>query len=478
MTRHTMATFDSELSGDAPAGQKSNATARGVRAPGPRGWPGVGSLPAMRRDALGLMVEGMRTYGDVVRYKVGPLTAHLICHPTDIAHIFAHPQRYTKRSRATTMIRKITGDGVLVSEGDMWAKQRAMIQPAFTTERVKAFTNLIVERTQGMLDQWERTTREGEAIDVASHMTRLTYGIIEAALFSTRTGPTMGEIERAIGIALQYAYSAVQTPLRWPGFVPTATNRRFSQAMRTLHQRVDEIIAEHRRGAGGDDLLSAMIRAGDADDQSAEVNDRMLRSQTITMLLAGHETTANTLTWLWYLLDQHPDAADRIADEATQAFASGAFASTGTAALPYTDMAVREAMRLYTPIWAIVRRATVDDVIGGFHIRRGTHVVISPWVTHRHPAFWRDAETFNPLRFAEGSAEPMHPCAYIPFGGGQRACVGQHLARLEAVIIAALVSQRFRLRHVAEHRVVPAPGITLRSRDGMRMHLERRGGGR
>ncbi|MEX2389178.1 MAG: cytochrome P450 [Phycisphaeraceae bacterium] len=453
------------------------ATRGGRRAPGPCGFPGIGSLPAMKRDVLGLMLRGMREHGDVVRYKVGPMTAHLVCHPDDIAHVFAHPELYDKQTFASAKIRKITGDGLLVTNGERWAEQRRAIQPAFSAARVARFLNLVVHNTDRMLDRWADAARAGTPIDVASQMMRLTYNIVEQALFSTdptaEADESVGDIEQAITVAMAHAYREVENPLSLSAFLPTPANRRFRRAMRVLEQRVDRIIEAHRHGDGHDDLLTGLMRAGDSG-KCPHLDDRSLRSQTITMLLAGHETTANALTWLWHCLDRCPDVADRVGEEAQRVLDAGPMTHDQLDSLTYTAMSVREAMRLHTPIWAIVRRVVDDDVIRGYRIPRGTKLVISPYVTHRHAEFWPDAERFDPQRFEPGRIRAMHPCAYIPFGGGPRFCVGQSLARLEAVVIAARVARRYRLRLVPGHPVEADPGITLRSRHGLKMTLESR----
>jgi cytochrome P450 len=442
-------------------------------APGPRGMPGIGCLPELRRDVLGLMLRGMRDYGDVVRYKLGPLTVHLICHPNDIAHVFAHSEWYDKNTFASAKIRQVTGDGLLVTNGEQWAAQRAAVQPAFAASRVDAYIGLIVQQTQRMLNAWEGFARRGEPIDVASEMMRLTYRVVERALFSTTTQDAMGEMETAISVAMESAYRRIQNPLSVPAFVPTAANRRFRKAMQTLERRVDQIIAEHREGKPQGDFLSNLMH-GASQDGCPLMDDRALRSQTITLLLAGHETTANALTWMWWMLDQHPDAADRLCTEADCILGQHEITRDRVNALHYTSMAFSETLRLHTPIWAIVRRVIADDTIGGYHIPRGTRLVISPYVTHRHPDFWPNAERFDPQRFEPEKLRSMNRCAYLPFGGGPRYCVGKNLARLEGLIVAALVARRFRLRLLPGQTVAHDPGITLRCRGGLLMTLEAR----
>lgn len=469
----TRCPFETKMDGSSSSPLRSQSR-RGQQAPGPWGFPLIGSLPEMRRDVLGLMLRGMRDYGDVVRYKIGPWTVHLICHPDDIAHVLAQPDRYDKKTFASAKIRQVTGAGLLVTNGQQWADQRSAVQPAFTQSRVDGYLGLVVDRTQRMLDRWSMVCQSGEPIDVASEMMRLTYGIVEQALFSTETGQGIGEIENAVTIAIGHAYRQIEQPLCFPSFVPTPANLRFKQAMRTLHRRVDAIIDQHRSGAGNHDLLRDLMTH--ADQGSA--GDQSLRSQTITLLLAGHETTANSLTWLWWLLDQNRDVADRMHHEAISIASSASMTKESIKQLTFTSMRIREAMRLYTPIWAIFRCVLADDEIQGYRIKKGTLAIISLYVTHRHPDFWVDAERFDPLRFEAEKAKAMHRCAYIPFGGGPRFCVGKNLASLEVLVIAAMISQRFRLRAVPGQTVLADPGITLRCRNGLKMFIKARGGGR
>ncbi|MEX0741880.1 MAG: cytochrome P450 [Phycisphaeraceae bacterium] len=267
----------------------------------------------------------------------------------------------------------------------------------------------------------------------------------------------------------------MQNPLSPPDFIPTFANIRFKRAKRTLEERVDQIIHEHRRG-DHDDLLTDLMHSRGSNG-CPRLDDRSLRSQTITMLLAGHETTANAMTWLWRLLDQYPEVADRVHEEARGVLHDERLTKDHVDALTYTSMTLREAMRIHTPIWAVFRRAVDDDIVGGYRIPRGTRVMISSYVTHRHRDFWPDAERFDPTRFEPKQIKTRHPWAYIPFGGGPRFCVGQSLARLEGLIITAMVAQRYRLRLVPGHPVEQEAGITLRCRHGLRMTLEPIGGG-
>jgi cytochrome P450 len=245
--------------------------------------------------------------------------------------------------------------------------------------------------------------------------------------------------------------------------------------MRTVHRRVDQIIQSHRESSDWNDLLSSLMSpspGGGADGPPMTAAE--LRSQTVTLLFAGHETTANALTWLFYLLSQHADADARVHAEAASLCGGRDLTPDDLGRLAYTGMTIRETLRLYTPIWAIVRRATADDEVDGYRLPAGSMVVISPHATHRHPHFWESPEAFDPSRFAPDRAAAMHPFAYIPFGAGGRYCVGRELAKLEMLVISTMVTRRYRLALAPGQRVEAAPGITLRARYGMTMLLESR----
>jgi len=305
---------------------------------------------------------------------------------------------------------------------------------------------------------------------VASEMMRVTYRVVEGALFSTRTETGMGELERAITATLEFIYGGVRRGFHLPSFVPTATNLRFRRALALLDRRVQEIIDDHRRSPR-DDLLGRLLVA--ADEQGGRrLDDRELRDEVITLLIAGHETTANGLTWLWYLLAQHPAAAERVRQELASVLGGRPPAAPDLPRLGYTTTVIQEALRLYTPIWAIVRRSVRENELGGYAIPSGARVVLSPYATHRHPGFWESPEEFRPERFAPERAAALHPYAYIPFGGGGRVCIGQHLAWLEALVITAVLAQTWRLRLEPGHPVEMDPGITLRAKHGMRMLVE------
>jgi cytochrome P450 len=446
----------------------SAASASARRAPGPRARP-LANVLAFRRDVLGLILRMAREHGDVVRMMLGPITVHLLSDPDHARAVLKDVDGYDKSTLTSRMTRPLTGLSILIENGERWRRNRRIMQPAFAPGRMLAFLPLIVREAEAVRERWRAHPR-GEPLDVASEMMRLTYRVVEGALLSSRTGPGLGEIEHAITESLAYIYGGLRRGFHFPSFLPTPGNLRFRRARALIDRRVGEIIEEHRR-IPRDDLLGRLMEARDEDGER-RLDDHELRDEVVTLLIAGHETTANALTWLWYAVSGHPQVEQRLREELADVLGGRAPRAEDLPRLAYTWMVIQESMRLYPPIWAIVRRVLRDDVIGGYAISAGSRIVISPFAIHRKPELWDEPESFRPERFAPENSAARHPHAYLPFGDGPRVCIGQHLATLEALVITAVLAQEWRLRLVPGHPVEPDPGITLRAKHGMRMLVE------
>ena len=443
-------------------------------APGPRGHVLLGNLPEFRQDVLGQMLQGLRLYGDIVRFRLGPHVVHLINHPDHVKHVLQNShQRYDKVTRSISKIKWISGQSLLTSNGDSWLHKRRLMQPAFHHQRIAMFAGVMTDAAASMLRCWEGHAERGRPIDVASEMMRLTYNVVGKTLFSSDDSGEASEVERSITVALEHIYRSVEAICPLPPSFPTPRNRRFQRALRTLDRIVYGIINSRRREkTDRGDLLSMLLLA--RDEATGEgMSDQQLRHETITLLLAGHETTGNALTWVWYLLSQYPSVESKLRAELAQTLQGKVPSLQDLSNLQYTRMVIQEAMRLYPPIWAIERRAISDDEIGGYHIPADSMVVISPYVIHRHPDFWINPEQFDPERFSPERTADRPRYAYVPFGAGPRLCIGNNFAMLEAQLVTAMVAQAYRLRLVPGHPVKPQPGITLRTRHGLLMTLQR-----
>ena len=424
-------------------------------APGPRGLPLLGNLFSFRRDVLRLLVESRSRFGDVVRFRLGPHVVHLVAHPDLVRQVVQErADSYDKETRSSVRIREMTGLGLLTANGESWRRERRLIQPAFRPAAVVGFEKHMTEATAAMLERWES---HAGPIDVASEMMRLTYTIVGRTLFSAEVAPDADEVEHAMAVMLGHTYARLERIVAPPSWLPTPGNLRFRRALAAVDRVVYRILSERRRQeTNAHDLLALLLRERD-EETGTGLSDPQLRNETITLLLAGHETTANALAWTFYLLAKHPEEMERLNGEPEA-----------------IERAFKEAMRLYPPIWAMERRAVEEDELGGFHVPAGSTVVVSPWVTHRHPDLWEDPERFDPGRFTDERSEHRPPLAFIPFGAGPRFCVGAHFAMVEASIILSMVLRRWRLRLVPGHPVMPKPGITLRARYGVRVTLEPR----
>ena len=439
-------------------------------APGPRGNWLLGNLQEFRRDVLGLMSESARTFGDVVRFRLGPRVIHLLNHPDHVEHVLQkNAGNFDKQTRSAGFIKSVTGNSLLTTNGEFWQRQRRLLQPAFHHQNVAGFAERMIAATGTMLEQWRARANNRETLDVASEMMRLTYTIVARTLFSADVGADAETIECAMHVILPHTFGRLGRIVNWPAWVPTPENHRFRTALRDIDGVVYHIIEQHRRtqdtGAPDRDLLSMLLRVRDPET-GAGFSDKQLRNETITFLLAGHETTANALTWTFYLLSQHPEVEGRLWEEVSKVLDGRAPTLADLPRLSFTKMVIKESMRLFPPIWIIERRVIAADVVGGFHLPAGSAVVIAPYALHRHPKFWDAPEKFDPTRFTDATPE-----AYIPFGTGPRFCIGSEFAMLEAQLITAMVAQSFRLRLVPGHLVVPLPGITLRARHGLLMTL-------
>ncbi|MFN0086639.1 MAG: cytochrome P450 [Blastocatellia bacterium] len=435
----------------------------------PQGHWLLGHIGEFRRDALALLREAARSREKVLRYRLGPRAMHLVNDPEGVRRVLQeNHQNYDKRTRSSSKIASVSGDSLLVSNGAFWLRQRRLMQPVFHHQRLAGFVRVMTEATTAMLDRARETAARGEPLEMASEMMHLTFTIVGRTLFSVDVGRDADEVESAMAVVLDHTYQRLERILDPPPSVPTPRNLRFRRALGEIDRIVYRIIAE-RRGVEANDVLSMLL--GVRDEETGDgMTDEQLRDETITFLLAGHETTANALAWTWYLLSRHSEVERRLRDEVRDVLGDRAPGAEDLPRLQYVRQVIREAMRLYPPIWIIERRAIGPDEIHGVAIPAGSSVIVSPYALHRAPDLWTDPETFDPDRFAPGR-EPDR-FAYIPFGAGPRLCIGNNFALMEAQVIVAMIARRYAVRLPAGQEVAARPGITLRPRDRMMMRLE------
>jgi cytochrome P450 len=444
-------------------------------APGPRFATPFGFLAVMRRDPLRFLEECRRTYGDVVQIRFFLWRSFVFARPCDIRHILHENHRNYWKGVVFAKLKRIGGEGLVFSDGDLWRRQRQLVQPAFHRDRIAAMTSMMTDTTAALLDRWRVVAAAGQPVDVAAEMSRLTLGIVARALFGTALGEDEDDFRSAVSGGMEYSNHLVNHFFALPLAIPTRANRRGRHAIARLDAIVWKIIGERRRDVRDrGDLLSMLINARDAETNET-MTDRQLRDEVVTFLVAGHETTAVALAWTWHLVAQHAAVERRLQAEVDTVLDGGRVPTLADLAeLRYTRMVIEESMRLYPPVWGTMRQAYDDDVVGGQLVRKDETVTVSPWLTHRHPDLWERPEEFDPERFTADRSAARPDYAYFPFGGGPRRCIGNQFAMMEAQLILAMTVQAFRLQAVPGHSVEPDPILTLRPRHGVWMTLRPR----
>jgi cytochrome P450 len=434
----------------------------------PSGPPPVTLLSLMRgrfrANPLERWTEIRARHGDVARYRFAGADTYLVTSADGVRRILQeNVSNYSKRHLSYTMLRWLFGNGLFTSDGTAWLQQRRLAQPAFHKERIFAMGERMVGAALHTREVWERRAARGEPVQGVTEMGALALRIAGDALFGEELGQDAAEIARAWDtLNHQLADRAMRRALL-PPVLPTAYDRAFRRARRSLVDIVDRIIARKReRGGSRADLLSLLMDAED-EETRARLTDAQLRDEVVTLLLAGHETTAMALSWIWPLLVTHPQVRARLDAELTEVLRGGRPTAGDYPRLRYTRAIVEETLRLYPPAYLFNRRAEGDDVVAGHRVRRGGNIIISPLILHRHPAYWPEPDRFHPERFLDPEAEKVRPrFAYLPFSGGPRQCIGNGFALLEAVLVVATLAQRFRPELVGpfpemEFRVICRP---------------------
>jgi cytochrome P450 len=443
--------------------------------PGPRSMPLIGVLPQVRRDTLGFLMNTFQRYGDVSRYNLGPLPSHLIAHPDGVRHVLQeNVKNYTKDHISYAMMRRMIGNGLVTSQGSFWLRQRRLAQPAFHRQRIAAMGQLMTTATNEMLDSWEAKTLSGGYFEVGEEMMQLTLRIVGEALFGTNIKAEAAIVHRAFNELSAQFINRFRTFNILPPVLPTSADRRYRQAISELDAVVYRIIGERRRrNEDTGDLLSMLMLARD-EETGESMDDKQLRDEVITMVIAGHETTATTLTWAWAMLDRHPRVTERLHHELDTVLNGRTPTVADLPALTYTRQLIDETMRLYPSVYIMSRNVLADDEIGGYLIKGKTTIDISPFVTHRHPEFWPNPEQFDPERFAPEQVAARPRFAYFPFSGGPRQCIGNSFAQMEATLVLATIAQRYELHLPEGHTIALSPLVTLRPLGGLPVRAEQR----
>lgn len=425
--------------------------------PGPKGTLIGGSLRDFNRQRLGFFLDVARQYGDLASFRFGPRRLFLVSHPDLVEQVLVTDAKHYIKHFGARMYRPILGNGLVTSEGDFWLRQRRLSQPAFLKSRVLSYAPMMTDLTRQMLARW----RPGEFVNIHDEFSTLTSAIALKTLFGLDDAGDRHEFVESLRLTFDLLSERFRHLVPMPMWVPTPRNLRTKRAIARLYKVVDGFIAQGRaRKEPGDDLLSRLVSA--QDDDGSRMTDTQLREEAMTLYLAGHETTALTLTWSWYLLSTHPEAEAKLVEEWKKVLAGRAPTPEDLPNLPYTDAVLTEAMRVYPPVYLIGREATRDLELGGYRVPKGTTVFMSQWVSHRDPRYFGpDPEKFRPERWLDGLAKRIPKYAYYPFGGGPRVCIGNTFALMEAAILLAMVGQRYRFTLDPGAVIDFSPQITL-----------------
>ncbi|WP_435359005.1 cytochrome P450 [Haloarchaeobius sp. DFWS5] len=434
--------------------------------PGPRGLPVLGSTLDFRRDPLSFRTKVARTYGPVASFDVLNQTFYLLTAPEHIERVLVREnEKYVKGEVFQTLLTPLVGHGLLTSEGEQWRRQRHLIQPSFRPDALSHYADIMVAETADELSTW----RPGQVRDIHEDMLRLTGEIVAQSLFgvdvSDRTEVVADALETVMGQAENLRASMV------PNWVPLPSKRRAQAAKSVLDTVVYDIIDE-RRANPGDDVVSALLAAEDEDGNT--MSREQVRDEVMTLFIAGHETTALSLSFTFFVLAQHPDVEEKLVAEIRETLGGDTPTVADLAAMPYLERVVKESMRLYPPVHAIVREPTEDVEFDGYRIPAGSPISMPQWTVHRDPEYYDDPMAFRPDRWTDAFEKALPRYAYFPFGGGPRRCIGDRFAMMEARLLLAQILQEYHLELVSDPSLDLVASITTRPRSPIEMRVHER----
>ncbi len=437
-----------------------------------RGVLGARPLIAFARDPLAFIHDLRGKHGDLAQVRMGGGDWLLVSHPDDIETLLVQRAGDLVRDEYANILKNVLGDGLLTADGEGWKRQRRLIATAFTPKRIRGYAGSMASVTARGLDR----TKTGEVVNLHHEVSRLTMEVVAEVLFGASVSTADVELVRtSMEVFNDYFGQSFEALLRLPLWVPTPRHRAVNEAVARLDGLIARILDARRAGRGEerDDLLGALL--GATDEDGTRMDDRQLRDETVTLFLAGHETTALALAHALYLLAKHPEAERKLVAEVRAVLGDRVPTADDVPRLVYTERVVKESMRLYPPAWTTGREAVRSFELGGRTIAAGTQILAAPWLVHRDPRWWPDPEAFDPDRFEAERSKGRPRFAYFPFGGGPRTCIGNHFAMMEAVIMLALIAGRFHVELLPFEELRFSPAVTLRPKgEGLRARLVRR----
>jgi cytochrome P450 len=456
---------------DAEESAKKRKAEERRRPHGPRSKKPGDQLVPMSRDPLAYLLKTAREYPDMAYFRLGNQRTFLMSNPEYVHDVLVANDWNFLKGRGLKRAKKILGNGLLTAEGNFHRRQRRLSQPAFHKQRIAAYAATMAEFAARARDRWQA----GEKRDIAQDMMSLTLAIVAKTLFGADVDKEAKEIGQALSEVLEI-FSTFSSPLTDVlDKLPLPKNLRAKKGKERLDETIYRIIAEHRKtNEDRGDLLSMLLMAQDEEEGSGGMSDDQLRDEVMTLFLAGHETTANALTWAWYLLSQNPEVEAKLHAEVDTVLGGRLPTFEDVPALKYTEMVLTEAMRIYPPVWVMGRRSISGIKIGGYYIPPKSIVLLSQYVIHHDERFYPEPEKFKPERWASEETKNLPKMAYFPFGGGPRLCIGEQFAWMEGILLIATIAQKWKLRLATGHKIEMQPLITLRPKHGMKMKLEPR----
>jgi cytochrome P450 len=431
----------------------------------------VGSLPEIRRDPLAFLLRVSAQYGEIAHIRLGPFHVILLNHPDDIEQVLVTQQHRFVKGRSLSGARRLFGRGLLTSDGALHARQRRLVQPVFHRLRLDEYASVMTAAAGERRDTW----RDGDTIDIASEMRRLTLTITARIMFGDEGDAVAADISEALEVATSLIEVSVLPFAALTELLPLPHVRRFRAARLTLDRVVKDLIERRRRDdRNAQDVVSLLLSAQDPAT-GERMSDAQVRDEVVTLLLASHDTTANALSWTWYLLGHHARHEARLHAEIDSAVARGRLPEAGDMThLPWTRMVLAESMRLYPPAWLLARVAVQDHEVRGYVVPAGSLVVMSPWVVHRNGMYFPSPEQFQPERWRANGQNGRPRFSYFPFGGGSRGCMGETFAWMEGALLLSAIAQRWRFRPIEPSHPPMHAGLTLTPASGIRVQVERR----
>lgn len=444
--------------------------------PSPKGIPIFRHALFFRKEPLKFMWNAAKKYGGVVLFKIFRKKVYLVSDAKIAQYVMQKNHSNYVKSPGYEPLRLLVGNGTFTSEGTFWLKQRRLYQPAFAKKQMENYSHAVTDATHHMMDKWEEQREKGQAINASRAMTELTLEVIGRTLFSTNLGVEAKHFFEPLGIALEYVNDrALQSPFVWPSNWPTATNRKFKKAVKNL-DRIVYSVMEARKSTDSwpEDLLTVFLRTED-EETGEKLSAEQVRDECMTLFLAGHESSANVLSWLFIELARNPDVETKLFREIKAGIGDAAIQYEDLRKLPYLVQVLNEVMRMYPPIWHLGRMNLEDDVLGNYPIKSGTHIRISPFTIQRSTQYWTKPNVFDPERFSSENSKNIVPGSFIPFGNGPRLCVGSNFAMMEMALIVATIYQKYEVEVSDAELIEMGPLLTLRPDRDVFLKLRKRG---